>query len=195
MRGADHAWTAMDALTLALPVYLLVHLVVTAVVFARASQEQVRAWAGGRRRGSLLQRYVLGTAPGPGASVLVAVGSLLVALVWLPGRIETHVSDSARTVVALVLVVVSWAATWVSFTVTYLADNVQEDEEALEFPGDEPVTWSDYIYFTLSVMTTFGTTDVTVLTSQMRRTVTVTAFIAFVFNTVIITAAVGAISP
>lgn len=145
--------------------------------------------------GSLLQRYVLGTAPGPGASVLVAVVSLLVALVWLPGRIETHVSDSARTVVALVLVVVSWAATWVSFTVTYLADNVQEDEEALEFPGDEPVTWSDYIYFTLSVMTTFGTTDVTVLTSQMRRTVTVTAFIAFVFNTVIITAAVGAISP
>lgn len=116
-------------------------------------------------------------------------------MVWLPGRIETHVSDSARTLVALVLVVVAWAATWVSFTVTYVADNIHEDEKALEFPGNDPETWSDYIYFTLSVMTTFGTTDVTVLTSQMRRTVTVTAFIAFVFNTAVITAAVGTISP
>lgn len=33
-RGGDRTWTGADAFTLALPVYLLAHLFVTAVVFA-----------------------------------------------------------------------------------------------------------------------------------------------------------------
>ncbi|OKJ89505.1 hypothetical protein AMK31_06165 [Streptomyces sp. TSRI0107] len=42
------------------------------------------------------------------------------------------------------------------------------------------------MYFVLSVMTTFRTTDVTVMSRETRRTVAADATIAFVFNTVIV---------
>ena len=43
-------------------------------------------------------------------------------------------------------------------------------------------------------MTTFGTTDVTVLSREMRRTVTANAVIAFEFNTVTVAATVSALT-
>lgn len=42
-------------------------------------------------------------------------------------------------------------------------------------------------------MTTFGTTDVTVTTREMRRTVAANAVIAFVFNTVTVASLVSAL--
>lgn len=43
-------------------------------------------------------------------------------------------------------------------------------------------------------MTTFGATDVSVTSPEMRKTVTVNAVIAFLFNTVIVAAVVSAIT-
>lgn len=43
-------------------------------------------------------------------------------------------------------------------------------------------------------MTTFGTTDVDVTSNVMRRTVTVDAVVAFVFNTVILAALVSVLA-
>ncbi|MGX1507891.1 UNVERIFIED_CONTAM: hypothetical protein RKD43_006516 [Streptomyces graminofaciens] len=48
-------------------------------------------------------------------------------------------------------------------------------------------------YFALSVRTTFGTTDVTVMSRELRRTVAANATIAFVFNTVIVAGMVAAL--
>lgn len=50
------------------------------------------------------------------------------------------------------------------------------------------------MYFALSVMTTFGTTDVTVLSREMRRTVAANAVIAFVFNTITVASVVAALN-
>jgi uncharacterized membrane protein len=49
------------------------------------------------------------------------------------------------------------------------------------------------VYFALSVMTTFRTTDVTVMSREMRRTVVANATIAFVFSTVIVAGMVAAL--
>ncbi|MFI1434369.1 DUF1345 domain-containing protein [Streptomyces lydicus] len=182
-----------DVCVLALLAYLLPYLLATAVAFSTASTERVRDWARREARGTVLQRYVFGTAPGPGVSIFIAAAALVVAVVWLPGHIDSAIEPFPRTVLALTLVAVAWICVAVSFAVTFQADNLLEDGRALNFPDGEPAVWLDHVYFAFSVMTTFGTTDVDVTSGKMRRTVTVNAAIAFVFNTVTVASLVSAL--
>ena len=186
------AWA--DVVVMALLVYLVSYLVVTVVTFVRASPATIEGWACRHDRGTVLQRYVFGTAPGPGASIFFAACALAVAVVWLPGLGGTHLHGLIRVGVAVALVVVSWVVVVVSFSVAFYADNLVEGGAALDFPGDASPTWADYFYFAVAVMSTFGTTDVTVISPEMRRTVTANAMIAFVFNTVTVATLVSALS-
>ncbi|MFJ9808630.1 DUF1345 domain-containing protein [Streptomyces sp. NPDC101158] len=194
--GLDRGWARMsvaDVCVLLLLAYLFPYLLITAIAFSTASPERVRTWADRETRGTLLQRYVYGTAPGPGVSLFIAAAALVVAVVWRPGHLDSTFEPVARAVVALALVAVAWICVAVSFAVAFQADNLVEGERALEVPGEEAPLWSDYVYFAFSVMTTFGTTDVTVRSQEMRRTVTVNACIAFVFNTVTVASLVSAL--
>lgn len=189
--GPDLPWP--DALVLTLLTYLLMYFLVTMVAFSRATEDQITDWAQRESRGTWLQRYVLGTAPGPGVSMLIAAATLPVALVWLPGNAESAFPTVARLSVGALLLISAWSLTLLSFSLTFMADNLVEDEKALDFPRGNP-GWASYVYFAVAVMTTFGTTDVDVTSEEMRRTVTVNAVVAFVFNTVIVAASVAAIS-
>ncbi|MEU3399560.1 DUF1345 domain-containing protein [Streptomyces filamentosus] len=173
---------------------LFTYLVVTLTAFSTADPADIRAWAGRREeRGTVLQRYLLGSAPGPGVSLFVATAALLVAVVWRPGHLGSQLPGGVRVAAALVLVATAWVCVLTAFAVSFHADNLVEDERALDFPGDDPPLWADYVYFALSVMTTFGTTDVDVTSREMRRTVAANAAIAFVFNTVTVASLVGAL--
>lgn len=189
--GRGEVFSSWDGGVLVILVYLIVYLVVTVVVFAGASSSAVREWAVRGDRGTVMQRYVLGTAPGPGVSLFAAAGALVVAVFWLPGHGGTTLPPGLRIGLAVALVVVAWTCIMVSFAVTFRADNLIEGEKALDFPGDHANGWSDYIYFSVATMSTFGTTDVNVRTPSMRRTVTVASLIAFVFNTVTVAALVS----
>ncbi|MFI6417188.1 DUF1345 domain-containing protein [Streptomyces sp. NPDC050842] len=194
--GLDRSWARMsvaDVCVSLLLAYLFPYLLITVIAFSTASPERVRNWADRETRGTWLQRYVYGTAPGPGVSIFIAAAALVVAVVWRPGHIGSSFEPVARAVVALTLVAVAWICVAVSFAVAFQADNLVEGERALEVPGEETPIWSDYVYFAFSVMTTFGTTDVTVMSREMRRTVTVNACIAFVFNTVTVASLVSAL--
>ncbi|MER7951693.1 DUF1345 domain-containing protein [Streptomyces sp. NPDC096079] len=182
-----------DRCVLLLVAYLFPYLLITTVAFSTASPERVRAWARRETRGTVLQRYVYGSAPGPGVSLFISGAALVVAVVWRPGHIGSSFEPAARAAVALVMVVLAWVCVAISFAVAFQADNLVEDERALEFPGAEPALWSDYLYFAFSVMTTFGTTDVDVTSREMRRTVTANSAIAFVFNTVTVASLVSAL--
>jgi uncharacterized membrane protein len=186
--------SAVDAAVLVLLAYLAGYLTVTAVAFRTADPSQIDEWARRESRGTVLQRYVLGTAPGPGVSVFIAAAALVVAVIWLPGHGGGSLPDGIRVTVAVALVVIGWVCVVVSFAVAFHADDLVEDGKALEFPGERVPGWTDYVYFAVSVMTTFGTTDVTVVSPEMRRTVTANAVIAFVFNTVTVAAVVSALS-
>lgn len=191
----DHlaAFSGADAGVVILFVYLFTYLVLTVPAFSTASDERIRNWAERSDRGTVLQRYVLGTAPGPGVSLFIAAAALVVAVVWSPGHIGSRFPVEPRVLTALALVVMAWMCVCVSFAVTFQADNLLENERGLEFPGDQPAAWADYVYFALSVMTTFGTTDVSVISREMRRTVAANSAIAFVFNTVTVASLVGAL--
>ncbi|MFB7234059.1 DUF1345 domain-containing protein [Streptomyces sp. NPDC056269] len=194
--GFDHSWahiSGADVCVFLLLAYLFPYLLITAIAFSTAPPERVHAWAHRETRGTVLQRYVYGTAPGPGVSLFIAAAALVVAVVWRPGHMGSGLEPLPRAAVALVLVAVAWICVAVSFAVAFQADNLVEEEQALEFPGEETPIWIDYVYFAFSVMTTFGTTDVDVTSKEMRRTVTVNACIAFVFNTVTVASLVSAL--
>ncbi|ONF63399.1 DUF1345 domain-containing protein [Amycolatopsis keratiniphila] len=185
---------SVDGGVLVLLAYLVGYLVVTVAAFGAATSEQIRDWARRESRGTFVQRYVLGTAPGPGVSIFIAAAALAVAVVWMPGLGGESLPAGMRVGVAVALVVVAWICVLVSFAIAYHADNVVEAGKAMRFPGDGAAEWSDYLYFAVSVMTTFGTTDVDVVSREMRRTVTTHAIIAFVFNTVTVAAVVSALN-
>lgn len=183
-----------DLGVLVLFVYLFAYLLITVIAFTRATAVQIRDWADRSTRGTVSQRYVFGTAPGPGVSIFIAATALVVAVVWRPGHIGSALPVAPRVVATLTLVVCAWVCVMLSFAVAFHADNLVEDEKALEFPGEDSPAWSDYVYFALSVMTTFGTTDVNITSREMRRTVAANAVIAFVFNTVTVANLVAALT-
>lgn len=188
-------WLAdgLDTAVIFYAIYLPIYLVVTAVVFARASEDAVQMWAHREGRGTWAQRYVWGTAPGPGLSISMGTFALLIAVLWLPrtGDSASSLSDPVRLMVALVVLVAAWVAVVISFAVAYHADNLLESGGALSFPNSPKPVWADYIYFAVAVSTTFGATDVSVRSTPLRRTVTVHSLVAFVFNTVILAAVIG----
>ncbi|WP_411129183.1 DUF1345 domain-containing protein [Streptomyces sp. x-19] len=194
LSGAVLRLSPSDCGVVVLFAYLCPYLCVTLIAFSNASPARIRSWARRETRGTITQRWLLGTAPGPGASIFIAAAALLVAMVWLPGYIGSVLSVVPRALVALSLVVIAWICVVVAFAVAFQADNLVEDEQGLEFPGTTSVAWADYVYFALSVMTTFGTTDVNVTSREMRRTVSANAVIAFVFNTVTVASLVSALS-
>lgn len=183
----------LDASVLVLLAYVTCYLVITCIAFSQATPAQIRKWATRDHRGTFLQRYVLGAAPGPGVSVFFSVTALGIAMIWMPGIGGTSLPEHVRVAIAAALIVVAWVSIVVSFAVTFHADDILERGKALDFPGTPDPKWSDYVYFAMAVMTTFGTTDVSVTSREMRLTVTVNAVLAFVFNTVTVAAVVSAL--
>jgi hypothetical protein len=98
----------------------------------------------------------------------------------------TGVSD--RSAVLSVGTVVLVIGAWSYLLVGFAADYAQRErrEGGLAFPGEPAASFSDFVYFSAAVTTTFGPTDVTVTTGAMRRHVLLHGIVAFVFNTVIL---------
>lgn len=61
----------------------------------------------------------------------------------------------------------------------------------LDFPGDDPPDGTAFLYFSYVIGMTAQTSDTEVTSNAMRRIVTVHAIFSFLFNTVIVAAAVN----
>lgn len=187
---------SFDATLISFTIYLAAWSALTTWSQIASRSADVEDWARREGRGTFTQRYVYGTMPGPGLSIMVGALALGTGVVWLPRGAElgSTLGGGERLVLGIVVVVVSWFAMAVSFAVSYRADDLATDARVLTFPGDEPVGWSDYLFMSTSVSTSFGTNDVVVLARATRRTMTVHAVVAFVYNTVILSAVVSAVA-
>ncbi len=193
--GGSAAYPGLDNAIVTVASYLAAYVAVTVLAFTLASPADVRAWSQRHGHGTWVQRYLLGTSPGPGVSIFVSALALAVGVYWMPrgDELGSTMPDELRIAVGLAVILVAWVCVVVSFTVGYYADDLLEGG-GLDFPGKGPVGAVDYVYFALSVSTTFGTTDVDVTSPRMRRTVSVHGMIAFIFNTVILAAVVGVLA-
>lgn len=180
-----------------LATYLAVYVLVTIVVFARVAPPECRAWAQSTQPGTRVERFVLGTQPGAGMATGLSAISLFAIVIgqsadfwWAMG-----LSTAAGAAVIVTLLIASWLSVVLTYAVEYMCRDQREPGTQLAFPGgDDELRWMDYLYFSFGVSTTFGTTDVDVQKTTMRRTVTGHGTIAFVCNTVILAVAIGVIA-
>jgi uncharacterized membrane protein len=174
--------------------YQLTYVVLTLAVFAGTTADDADRAAAVMPPGTWVRRWIAATEPGAGAALTVGLLAMAAAVVVLPqaSTLDSRFSPGALALLCVALIATAWATMVVTYSVDYLRRDRQEG--GLDFPGPDRTTFADYLYFSLAVGTTFGTTDVTVTSTAVRRTVTGQALVAFVFNTVIISLSVGSIA-
>jgi uncharacterized membrane protein len=128
-------------------------------------------------------------------------------IIWLlsgGGATGWAVTGSGVAVVTLVTMVVNRAyignplVVWLGVAVvigslvviftSYAVRYAREDAVAggVEFPGDEPPRFADYLYLAIQVATTFSSSDVTITSRPFRRIVSVNSLVSFAFNSVVV---------
>lgn len=102
---------------------------------------------------------------------------------------------------SLALVIATLAICWLFANTIYAlhyahlfyAQQHGQDAGGLEFPQTAEPDYSDFVYFAWCLGMTFQTSDVTITTRPMRRTVTFHCLAAFVFNLGIIAFTINAL--
>lgn len=196
MGGAVLSGSEIDGIGLlfyftALAGYQLLYLAVTLGAYLGTPWRSLRAWAEQTEDRSWVRHYVLLDQPGAGLALFTS-GAALASTVALV-RLDTRSLGALSTVlvaVAAVLLLTSWLTVLVSFAVDYLCKDARRSWAELDFPGEGRQGFGDYLYFSTAVSTTFGTTDVTVLGSRLRRDIALHGIVSFFFNTVIVAVAI-----
>lgn len=133
------------------------------------------------------QRIVTaGSSDGPAVAVFYAAIALVGAVVV--ARLDPAATDAAVRAPVVGAAVVGVVACWALLVTTYAVHYARVHQRAggRNFPGAEAPTFGDYVYFSVSVGTTLGTTDVQVNGRRMRRVVTAHALVSLGYNTVIL---------
>jgi uncharacterized membrane protein len=171
-------------------VFSIATVVLTLATFGRASGRELRAWLD---RSNVPNRFwprLWSAVSGGGAISWSLTGSVVALLALLP--LATAGGEVPMTVVVAAITVVpaSIAIIIVSFAVAYAR---LDSSGGFEFPGTPQPRFVDYLYLSVQATTTFGTSDVSVTTSRIRRMVSFHSLIAFGYNAFVIALLVSAI--
>jgi uncharacterized membrane protein len=85
-----------------------------------------------------------------------------------------------------VTVLFSWAFLHTMFAVHYAHEYYTDPEQGLEFPGNEPPDYWDFMYYSFVIGTACATADVNITDKRMRKITTLHCIVAFFFNTTIL---------
>ncbi|RAX22444.1 DUF1345 domain-containing protein [Actinomyces sp. Z5] len=92
------------------------------------------------------------------------------------------------TVMTILMAVLGWALLHLGYARHYeRLDHLYGP--ALQFPGTADPDLTDYVYFSLTVGTTFATSDVAVTSRRLRWTVAVHSVFAFFYNAIVLVVA------
>jgi len=185
---------AVGRSTIVFAVYQLLYVVVTLALFLHATPPVFAAVVAAPGRATWLRRWVTLTEPGSGLAVSVGAAALVTA-VWTLPRAERFAVDLPTWAVqasSVGLIVGAWAG----MIVTYALDYARKQHLAggLEFPGEQPDRFADYLYLSVSTSTAFTPSDVQVTTRAMRRTVAAHGVVAFVFNTIVLALTIAVVA-
>jgi len=91
---------------------------------------------------------------------------------------------------AATTILVSWCLVHTAFAIHYAHEYYVErggpHRRGLEFPGQEPPDYVDFLYFSFVIGTTSQTADVSIASRTMRRLALVHGVVAFLFNTTLL---------
>ena len=138
-----------------------------------------------RRRAEILDE-------GEGAILAASLASAIAAIAavaWFLAS-ETGPMGAPEVALALISIGLSWVFVHLLFAVRY-AHEYWQAGGGFEFPGDEEPQFDDFLYFAFTIGMTFQTSDVAVSRRLLRQLTLVHALVAFLFNVVILAAAVN----
>jgi uncharacterized membrane protein len=130
--------------------------------------------------------------------LLLTIGAAIASVAAIGAELASAKSkfierEAVRVALAAGTIALSWAFVQLVFALhyahVYYAPEVEgegEHKEGLDFPGDEPPDYWDFLHFAMIIGATAQTADVTIVSKELRRVSTVHSLIAFAFNTAIL---------
>lgn len=170
--------------------YAVVYLLLTWLAFRRLQPSELRTMALATRSRGLTDRLFVSTPEQ--VSQGAAMVALVATVIAMPQADRLGVSPGVAFGVCGLAVVTAWSTLQTGFALIYLGRYYQAG--GLTFPGDEEPQMIDFVYFSVSVGTTFGPTDVVVTQRRIRRQVLTHGVLAFLFNTLILAVAVSIVT-
>ena len=172
---------ASTALLVAWCAAAAVHLALSLRTMARTTPEAAR------RRAALLDTDKWMTLGGSLAAAVASLGAIALDLASTSADGMT-VGDAAFATGAVAL---SWVYVHVLLAHHYMHEYWLGGGRGLVFPGEERPGTSDFLYLALTVGMTCQVSDVTTASAAMRRLVLLHGSVSFLFNAVIVGAAVN----
>ena len=167
----------------------LVYLVVAFAIMSSCSIEGIRRTAEREDESRLVFTTV----------ILLAIAASFVAVLAVIGEAREAQGALRYLYVGLAAgtVITAWLVMQVVFTLHYAHDYYYpvsasgEIARGLKFPNDDEPDYWDFFYFTTSIGATSQTSDVSIVSKALRRTVTLQAVLTFFFNTAILALAIN----
>lgn len=179
--------TATGVFVLTSTAWIMLALIYTAIRIrrirkARKGDQRWPGWLAGRRANYLI---TLGTAIivlGTGVNVATSKGD--------------DDNSTLTRVFGVTMVLVAWTILQLAYAERYARlylDNV-DDVPPLDFPETRTPSLLEFAYFSFTVGTTFGTSDVTVQSSRLRGIVLCHGLLTFVYNTAVLGMVISLVS-
>jgi len=129
---------------------------------------------------------------GEGAILAASLASAIAAIAAVAWFLASKSGPMAGAEVALALlsIALSWVFVHLLFAVRY-AHEFWQAGGGLDFPGSGEPEFGDFLYYAFTIGMTFQTSDVAVSNRLLRQLTLVHALVAFLFNVVILAAAVN----
>lgn len=170
--------------------FAAIYLLLTWLTYRRRNASALRAIALASRRQTRVERMV--TTPPEKFPQYAAILALVATAIVMPRAQALSPSPLLVFGICIVAVLTSWLILQVGFAIAYLG--MFFGSGGLIFPGDDEPHIVDFLYFSVSVGTGFGTASATVSSRRVRRQILTHTVLAFAFNTLIIAAAVAIVT-
>lgn len=105
---------------------------------------------------------------------------------------HAHSTGGLLIVMSILTIVLSWMVVQTLFTVHYAhhyfgdRDDDGEIDGGVQFQGDPPSTYADFIYMAICVGCCFQVSDFSLTNTSFRNLITVHAMLSFAFNTLVL---------
>ena len=182
--GDDWVAAITMAVLIGLNLYAVLYVVLTWRIFGKVDSTEFAARMAARtafrsRTAQRLQPW------GDGPSFAISAAVIAFAVVIVVPHIDAIRLDEWLLVpISMTILLSCWGISVTSYALHYAQYDLSEP--ALEFPGRRTNAYADYVYFAIGVATTFGATDTSVTTPEMRRIVNLNVIVSFVYNSVIV---------
>jgi len=152
-----------------------------------------------------LRRHATAHAEGAGIVLMIAIAAAIASIAAIVAELSSVKGSPAgqawpNVLLAVVTLIGSWLLLPFEFALTYASRYFVAGERpgGLDFPGiDEAAddesgpSYSDFLYFSLTIAATAQTSDVGVTTRAMRKLVVGHAVVSFAFNTMVLALAIN----